>query len=827
MVSRVPTYITQTNMIARNTATQALLDKYNYQTVTGFKGDSYDVYSSSVNRVLSFESQVALNTKFIDTNSIISTREELALNSVEQITAEINNFQILLNEFASQDLENMTPDYTVNPPELLSPDDQASIDNLQQSAFNLLKSMETYLNIQADNGYIFSGGENKTAPVNLPWDTLEEFQAVFDGNFTTFPTTSAANLSSYDIIDKITGGLTLSSEQITVDNTDATTGTGNITITNEGYIEGGPTTTGTLTFEGNVISADTVGAFDIYEVGDTFTVTGTGAPPTGNDGLYTVQGLSDDKSSMTVQTTLTNQTIADGTGVVIDMETTSDDRYILSHITAENLGAFSDLKEGSVVTIEGTAGNNETYYISNISSDGRTITILGPDRLEPEEITAGTTGVSFTQDPNIGYIDALNQDGETINTIVGGPGVTGNLVFDNAAGTITAETDFAFNYVKPGQTITITGTGAPPAGNDGTHYVKNVSADGKTVTLETPPNDQTVTNGVGASIELKSAQHGFVADNVLCSKDTSGTIYFDETKNEMVATLKGAFSTVKAGDTIVVNGTENNNGVKIVEYVSEDGKTVIFSDETPVVAEAPVTDGTGVNLGLTYPIGTTINMSDIDPRYDGTYTIVGVADDGNRLIVSTDDFPPYGTPETFVATGEQSIASSSYYQGGSLESTHRIDETSTITTGLNAEYEGFEKAIRALGMICTGNLVDTRNPMDIDQTTYGVDTDRAETTIEDAILLLEDALNHNPNNFTEGSGDLQYAAYSMTMNITTLTKTIENQTSTNVFLQNNIDSIEKVNQTEAAAIFQATYNNLEISMAALSKMLNLSLLNFL
>ncbi len=824
MVTRVPTYVSNTNLIATTVASQAKLNQLSYQVTTGFKGSTYDVYDTSINRLLSFENQVAITTKFIDTNTTVSTRQELALNSVEAITADIQNFKGLLLDFASQDLTNLTPDYTAIPPDLLSPEDQAEIDNLQLSAFNLMKQIETYLNVQADNGYIFSGGEKDTAPVELPWDTLEEFQAMFDGNFTTYPDTRAAHLSNYDILDKVTGGLTLSSEEISVDDTNVT---GNIEITHAGFLEGGATTTGDITFEGNQITTALPGAFNVYEPGDTFTITGTGAPPAGNDGLYTVQKVSDNGSTVTVEKTLTPQTIVDGAGVEIEIETTTDDRYILSHITAENLGAFSDLKEGSVVTIEGTTGNNGTFYISDISSDGTSMTILGTDWLEPEDIAAGTAGVSFTQIPNIGYIDAVNTNGEIIASVTGGPGATGNLTFDSTAGTLSAATPHAFGYVEPGQTITITGTGAPPAGNDGTHYVKDVSADGMTLTLETPPNDQVVTDGVGATVNLHAAQHGFVADNVLCSENTSGTIYFDAEKNEMVATLKGAFATIKAGDTIVVNGTENNNGVKTVEYVSDDGKTIVFSDDTPVVDEPPVTNGTGVNLGLTYPVGTTIDMSEVDPRYDGTYTIIGVADNGNRLIVSTDEFPPEDAPETFLATGKQSIDSSSYYQGDLLVETHRADENTEIISGLNAENAAFEKALRALGMICSGDLVDTRNPMDADQTTYGVDPDRAENIIEDAISLLEDALNHDTNNRTEESGDLQYSAYSLTMNITTLTTTIDRQTASNVFYQNNIDGIEKVNQTEAAAEFQLAYNNLEISMSALGKMLNLSLLNYL
>ncbi len=820
MVTRVPTYVTSTNFINLNMQAQSKLNELSYQTTTGYKGSSYSVYDSSVERLLNFETQVATTNKFIETNKIVNTRLELAMNSVEQIKADVSNFRSLVLDFASQGLDSLTPDYTVNPPELLSDEDQAKINNLQQSAFNLMKSIETYLNVQADNGYLFAGGADNVAPVEIPWKTLEEFQSEFNGNFTTFASSAAANLSSYDIPDSITGGVTLSSEEIVVDDT---TLTGDISITNAGYLAGSATATGDITFSGNKISAETRGAFSIYEVGDTFKVTGTGSPPTGNDGTYTVQGLSSDGSSLTVERSLNTQTITDGTGVVVDLETTVDDRYILSHIDAANLGAFSDLKEGAVVTIEGTTGNNGTYYISSISSDGSSISILGKDTLTPETITAGTTGVSFTQDPNIGYIDALNTDGETIFTITGGAGTTGTLDFDAATSSITADSSTIFGYVKAGQTIEITGTGS----NDGIHYVKEVSADGKTLILENPPIDETITDGTGAVIDLKSSQHGFVMDTILCSKNTSGTIYFDETKNEMISTLSGAFSTVKAGDTIVLNGTGSNDGIKQVKYVSEDGKTVVFEDSTPIVNEPPITDGTGVNIGLTYPIGTTIDMSAIDPRYDGTYTIVGIADDGNRLIVNTDDFPPAGSPETFVATGKQEITSRSYYQGDLLQETHRVNEDTTIISGVNAEDAAFEKLFRALGMICTGNLVDTRNPMDIDETTYGVDADRAETIINEALTLIDDALNHNPNNVSEDSSDLQYIAYSLTMNITTLSTSIDNQTSTNVFLQNNIDSIEQVNQMEAAANFQVAYNNLEISMSALSKMLNLSLLNFL
>ena len=59
------------------------------------------------------------------------------------------------------------------------------------------------------------------------------------------------------------------------------------------------------------------------------------------------------------------------------------------------------------------------------------------------------------------------------------------------------------------------------------------------------------------------------------------------------------------------------NKAYIVESVSTDGKTITFSEDTPVVADATYTDGVGANgqavsLNTSFAVGTVINFSGSD-----------------------------------------------------------------------------------------------------------------------------------------------------------------------------------------------------------------------
>ncbi|OPZ78875.1 MAG: flagellar hook-associated protein FlgL [Alphaproteobacteria bacterium ADurb.Bin438] len=221
-------------------------------------------------------------------------------------------------------------------------------------------------------------------------------------------------------------------------------------------------------------------------------------------------------------------------------------------------------------------------------------------------------------------------------------------------------------------------------------------------------------------------------------------------------------------------------------------------------------------------------MGNIDPAYNGEYTVVGVADNGNRLIVKTNSFPkpPLTTASiTYPANGKMSVSSTSYYQGDKLATDIRVDENTVLNIGITGEDGAFEKVIRALCMIAQGNLVDERNPMDAPD---GVDANRALERVTEAMNLLDDALSHNNiKNSSESKSDLTQLNYKVGLNLKNVSTKITTQETLVKYLEDNIDGIEKMNPTEAAQLLQEQVTILEYSYAALSTVNSLSLMNYL
>ena len=68
---------------------------------------------------------------------------------------------------------------------------------------------------------------------------------------------------------------------------------------------------------------------------------------------------------------------------------------------------------------------------------------------------------------------------------------------------------------------------------------------------------------------------------------------FNADKNTLNATQYGAFNTIKAGDTLIIGGTADNNKSLVVKSVSSDGKTIIFEESVPGIAHGIVLEHAG------------------------------------------------------------------------------------------------------------------------------------------------------------------------------------------------------------------------------------------
>ncbi len=855
VVSRVPTHITQNNYTSRMMVVQSRIADLTYSVTSKQKSATYAGISKQTLSLFNYETQKMRTEQFVTNNNQTKTKLSTMNLALEAVQKNTTDFRSTLRSLLELDLKNITPDYNSTPPKTLSDDTANTIRNVQQQAFNALKAIEDALNVQANGEYVFSGGKTGTQPINFPFSSLEEFQKYYDGQLVKYPESSSANLSSYKTEDSITGGFTLSQD-----------------ITRLGYDDAGNpvAVAGAFQFnwQDNKITAN-AGTFSDIKEGGLIKLTGT-LPAGLNDGDYIVSSVSADGSTVRIdsKTPLKAPEIPTYTGgmngatpvtmliepsdsaitTTVDFSVTNTS-ITLDHennkIVADKYYTFSNVKAGDKITLgntsvdpygSGVVNNDITFTVSGVSADGKEIYLdagapINKPNIPDGAMTGAVGDLTITQDMNEGFIDAVNPNGSIITTLNTGGN---NATF--AGNTITVDPLAMPNFfknVKAGQTIEISGSGA---GNNGTYYVTDINYATGTVTVDAALNAEVQNN---ISVDVMSLEHGFVSENILGGNETTGTLFFNTAKNQMIAENENAFSTLKAGDTIVLNGTANNNGVKYIKSVSADGKTITFEDSTPVQAEGVpidppfnehtrIVDGTGVNIGKTYSIGSTVSLGNIDPAYNGEYTVVGVADNGNRLIVKTNSFPkpPLTTASiTYPANGKMSVSSTSYYQGDKLATDIRVDENTVLNIGITGEDGAFEKVIRALCMIAQGNLVDERNPMDAPD---GVDANRALERVTEAMNLLDDALSHNNiKNSSESKSDLTQLNYKVGLNLKNVSTKITTQETLVKYLEDNIDGIEKMNPTEAAQLLQEQVTILEYSYAALSTVNSLSLMNYL
>ncbi len=787
-MTRVPTTATYSLYMSQMSKQKAAMTDISYQATTGNRYDSYDKYGLSTYRLLSLQNERAVTTKYLETNSITQVVLEAQQTSVDGIRSALTDVRSQIREFFANDLAAMSE----NPTE----EELLALQNVQEAAFEAMSLIAYYLNTQVDGSYVFGGGKTTTAPVDFPYTTLEEFQAVYDGDVLTYPDSYSASLSQMSTSADVLGGVTIKQEFQTLDPK---------VVVYHG------STANEMQFNAatNSLSAAPE-TFNGILPGDQIIVQGTG----GNDQTLTVQSVSEDGSTLTFAETVADETITDSSAVSITKGSwvfaSSED--LTTGITTNSLtgrpGSFSDLKEGEKLLINGTNSNNGYLTVKEISEDGSTITFeenVVNETIGVEKLTDGT--VNIQQSTQVGTITAEKNVGVVIETI----DCPQSLTVNTADNTITGAAG-TFSELKGGQTVTITDS----AGNEYALYVKSVSPDGSTldISTSTPVPDTNLTN-VPLVVRTHSDIGGFVTSSMKGSALQTGDIGFSVNQNTMTATVKGAFSSYKTGDCLIIKGADGNDKMYIIDSVSADGRTVKFSDETPVEEEMSllngntIPDGAGVTICKTYSVGATVEMAGTSGAYNGLYTVLGVSDDGKELIVRTEDFPEYGATDSFASAR---FETSTYYNGGQLSSSYRVSETTTVVNDINASSAAFEKVFRALGAIAQGNMLDPDN------------IDSATQRVSDALDLLDEALTANSK---EKNGDVTSVQYAVISKLDLVKTTIDNQTDLQNSLETYISSLTQVDKTEAATMLLQAAENLKVSYSVLSTINSLSLLNYL
>lgn len=323
---------------------------------------------------------------------------------------------------------------------------------------------------------------------------------------------------------------------------------------------------------------------------------------------------------------------------------------------------------------------------------------------------------------------------------------------------------------------------------------------------------------------IKADGGSFLKPALTANAQTTGDLTFNADKNTLQATQYGAFNTLNPGDTLVLTNAGNNNGSYVIESISADGKTITFSEATPVQQDETIADGGNAQFSTSFAVGTVINMNGFGNNISPQVQVTGISADGTELYVTVDPSRWPATNQTIAASSKWSLESQSYYQGGDLATEKRISDEQSIVLDVTAKDEAFEQMFRALGLIAQGNLVDTRNPTNSDA---NVNPEETLNRVEEALDLIQDAIFGGGVNSSAQNVDLYTIQAKMDSNTVLLNTVNENLTQVELNLQNNIDSLKNVDQTEASIKLLLAVNQLNASYSVLQTAMSTSLLNYL
>lgn len=790
-MSRISSLAANANLIQRMLRTQQHLFDLQYQVNTQKKSQDYAGISRVSERLINMENSTSLLNRYVENNERAQTRLNVAASAVEAMRTSIRNFQKELITFKQESTHT-----------------EAEVNAIQGAAFRALRDMEDMLNTDVDGRYIFGGGKSTTQPVNFGFSSIAAFQAAFDGAINAVPTTREAHLEEFAVGDD--------------------TNNRNVSfIDGSNFLQFRRDSDGDGTDTGSSTIRATSDVFSDLSVGSTIEITNT----TSNNGTYTVTDISDDGTTITVETEmLTDETVL---RVPTDENPAGTVDFLLENDSTVTSGAgtvtfdranrtivdtsgtlSANVSAGEFITISGTASNNGTVQVQSVA--GNTITLV--DR--PTTISNADGSIAL-DNPDLG-----------------------NLTFSRSNDTITAANAGAFTGLAAGDIITVSGTDE----NDGTYTI--ASNDGTTITIE---SSKLTDEGLSGSTFFN-----YLTDTDLEFTNADSTI---EIRQSGTATaVADVFTNLQVGDQFTVTGTVSNDGTYTIASIAADGSSVTV-DET-LTDETFVDDGAlaGVNNNFAYNSGTqmdfvdngaganTIQIQDsasnpitgvfsnltvgeaftvsgTDADHNGTYTITAISGDGSQVTVA-EAFPGVGGNltdtdgaelEVFGAGG--TITANSYFNGDQTSSTHRVDKDREFEFDITAASPAFEKAIRAMKIILQGEY-GTEGGLD-------QNTDR----IQDALYLLASSLQTTvegtPPYGEEADGSIVQVEQDIGFNQHLIETINKKHTQFIGFLEASTADVENADPLEAITKLLDEERALQASYQSFARIRQLSLTNFL
>ncbi|MCH8214298.1 MAG: hypothetical protein IIC54_09555 [Proteobacteria bacterium] len=333
-MTRIASLAANNQLVQLLLRTQSRLQDSEVQVASEKISQDYKGIALDSERLVNLENTRNALSRYVDNNTIAGVRLDIAGTTVEALRQTIDDFQGQLSSFHQFDAKGAV-----------------EVKDIQDAAFRALKTMEGFLNTEADGRFLFSGARVTTQPVDLGLADLAAFQAKYDGTMVAYPTTRDAQLAEFSISANLTGDTTwLNFER---DNG----GIGRITANDD--------------------------SLDNLKVGTTITISGTAS----NNGTYQIASVNAAGNYITVVTEMLTTRANDTGGGNITLTTAADatlgvaDFTDLSFnqatgvITAGGGTPFSALKAGEIFTITNAtdSGNNQIFTIESVTAT--TITI--------------------------------------------------------------------------------------------------------------------------------------------------------------------------------------------------------------------------------------------------------------------------------------------------------------------------------------------------------------------------------------------------------------------------------------------------------------------
>ena len=318
---------------------------------------------------------------------------------------------------------------------------------------------------------------------------------------------------------------------------------------------------------------------------------------------------------------------------------------------------------------------------------------------------------------------------------------------------------------------------------------------------------------------ILSSTNGFLSTMVVSGTETTGDMTLSSVHNTLSAENYGAFNSISAGDTLVLSDGVGQKAY-IVESVTSDGKTITFSQSTPVENDETfdADGGASVTLSTSFAQGTVLNFSDIKNTDVPPMQVVGITDDGNLIVTADKEKMMIGD---FDISSKWSLTSESYYQGGSATETFRISDNQKITFDVSANDSVFDRLFRAMGMIAQGNLIQTNADGNV------TNADEVKSIVNEAMDILQSAFDNNGKSTAGKNETLSLVIAKVSSNYVTLNNVQGTLESVQSNLEESIYEIKNVDQTEATVKLLQAQASLEASYNVISNVLNNSLLNYL